>query len=80
MFQLHDLRESKVWQEAQQVGKTLGREEGREEGRQEGREEGREERDREFVKLLQDMGKPLKEIAELMKVSLAEVRRYARSK
>ena len=76
MFQLHDLRESKVWQEAEQVGKTLGREEGREKGR----EEGREESNRAFVKLLQAKGKPLKEIAELMEIPLAEVRRFARSK
>ena len=58
MFQLHDLRESKVWQEAHQ----------------EGRQEGLEFRTREFVKRLQAKGKSLKEIAELLDIPIADVR------
>ena len=63
MFQLHDLKESKVWQEAVQVGE----------------ERGRERRDRDLVKRLQAKGTSLKEIAELLGIPLAEVRRIARS-
>ena len=64
MFQLHDLKESKVWQEAEQVGK----------------ERERERRDRDLVKRLQAKGTSLKEIAELLEIPLAEVRRIARNK
>ena len=64
MFQLHDLKESKVWQEAEQVGK----------------ERERERRDRDLVKRLQAKGTSLKEIAELLEIPLAEVRRIARTK
>lgn len=62
MFKLHDLRESKVWQEAH------------EEGKQEGKQEERQE----LVKLWLANGKTIKEIAELLDVSLAEVRRLSR--
>jgi predicted transposase/invertase (TIGR01784 family) len=70
MFQLHDLRESKVWQEANQEGQRIGREKGR--------EEGQEMKTREFLKRLQAKGKTLKEIAELLDLPLADVRRMAR--
>lgn len=70
MFQLRDLRESKVWQEAY------------EEGRQEGWKEGYKEAMRELlyqdlVKRLRSTGKSIKEIAELLDVSQLEVRRLS---
>ena len=70
MFHLHDLRESKVWQEAEKTGQ--------EKGREEGREEGRELKKRELVSLWLADGKTLKEIAELLHVPLSEVRRLSR--
>ena len=80
MFQLHDLRESKVWQEAHQEGREEGEEKGLEKGLEKGREEGRETANRELVKRWSAKGKSLKEIADLLEIPLAEVRRFARSK
>ena len=71
MFQLHDLRESKVWQEAHQVG--------HDEGREEGHEVGRKEERGEVVKRMQAKGMTLKAIAELLDIPLPEVRRLVRS-
>jgi predicted transposase/invertase (TIGR01784 family) len=62
MFKLHDLRKTRVWQEA----------------REEGREEGRRLRDREHVERLRANGQTLKEIAQVLGVSMAEVRRLVR--
>jgi len=76
MFQLHDLKESKVWQEAEQLGKERGLQEGREEGR----EEGLELANRAHVKRLLAKGSSHKEIAELLAIPIADVRRLARSK
>lgn len=64
MFQLHDLKESKVWKEAEQIG----------------REEGREETNRSHVHRLLTDGKPVKEISRLLGIPLAEVRRLSRKK
>jgi predicted transposase/invertase (TIGR01784 family) len=66
MFKLHDLRESKVWQEAEKTGVEKGR------------EEGRELKNRELVRLWLADGKTLKEIAELLHLPIAEARRLAR--
>jgi predicted transposase/invertase (TIGR01784 family) len=76
MFQLHDLKESKVWQEAEEIG----REQGWQEGRKEGQQEGRHERDRELVRRMSAAGRSLKEIAELLELPLADVRRISREK
>lgn len=64
MFQLHDLKESKVWQEAEQVGE----------------ERGIELANRRHVKRLQAEGNTLKEIAKILAIPLSDVRRFARSK
>jgi predicted transposase/invertase (TIGR01784 family) len=66
MFQLHDPRERKVWQEAHG------------EGRNEGREEGQEMKAKEYVKRLQRKGMSLKAIADLLEIPLVDVRRLAR--
>jgi predicted transposase/invertase (TIGR01784 family) len=78
MFQLHDLRESKVWREAEKVGQEKGHEEGREKGREEGREEGRDLKNQELVGLWQAEGKSLKEISALLHLPISEVRRLTR--
>jgi predicted transposase/invertase (TIGR01784 family) len=82
MFQLHDLKESKVWQEAHQTGVVEGREEGlvegREMGKEEGREEGRGEERRAIVQRCLAKGMTIKEIASLMDLPLKEVRRLAK--
>jgi len=66
MFKLHDIRKSKVWQEA------------KEEGREEGREEGMTIQQRTTVRKLLDKGKSMKEIAELIDLPLPTVRRLAK--
>lgn len=65
---LHDIRESKVWQEAYQIGF------------QKGLLEAREERDRDDIKSLREIGRTHKEIAKLLGFSLYKVCRLARSK
>ncbi|MBI1831404.1 MAG: hypothetical protein HYR84_08140 [Planctomycetes bacterium] len=72
MFQLHDLKKSKVWREAH--------EEGRKEGREEGREEGKELGQAEFVRKLLAKGKSAKEIAAVLDMAVADVRRLAKRK
>lgn len=62
MFELHDLKESKVWQEAHQTG----------------REEGRVAERQEMVRNCLADGMSLKEIARLMRIPLKEVRRLAK--
>jgi predicted transposase/invertase (TIGR01784 family) len=71
MFELEDLRKTRVWQEA----RAEGRQEGREEGREQGREEGREELVRKWLA----NGKTVKEIAELLDTSVQEVRRLSKN-
>ena len=58
MFKLHDIRKTRVWQEAY--------------------EEGSNNRNRQLVERLQADGKTQKEIAELLGISLAEVRRLVK--
>jgi len=69
MFKLHDIRKTRVWQEA--------REEGLEEGIEKGIEKGRSLEKKDLVKRLQANGLSLKEVAGLMGISLSEVRRLA---
>jgi predicted transposase/invertase (TIGR01784 family) len=76
MFKLHDLKESKVWKEAEQIGE----ERGVEKGIRQGREEGREEERAHSVRRLQARGMTQKEIAEVLGIPLADVRRLARKK
>lgn len=76
MFKLHDLRESRVWQEAHKEGK----EEGREEGIAKGRQEGRSEEKQDLVKRWISSGKTHSEIADLLGLPLSQVRRLARQK
>src|SRR5579884_4036800 len=81
MFELEDLRKSRVWQEAHDEGREEGREEGRAEGREEGRAEGREEGQtwakKDMVHKLLAKGMRQKEIATLLDLSVQEVRRLA---
>ena len=65
MFKLHDIRKTRVWQEAI------------EEGREEGCEQGRALEKRELAQRLRTSGQSMKEIAQLMGISLSEVRRFA---
>lgn len=80
-FKLHDIRESKVWQEAHNLGREEGLEEGIEKGIEEGIEKGIEqgkaERDRELVRSLHAKGKSQSEIAKLLDLSPAQVRKLA---
>ena len=71
MFQLHDIRKSKVWREAHQSG--------REEGREEGRDEGKTLAQRELVRKLLEKGMSVREIAALMEIAPKDVRRLAKS-
>jgi predicted transposase/invertase (TIGR01784 family) len=77
MFKLHDLRKTRVWQDAHQEGREKGIEEGIEEGIEKGIEKGRALEKRRTIKRLQASGHTLKEIAQLLEISLAEVRRLA---
>ncbi len=69
MFKLHDLRKTRVWQEAH--------EEGVEQGVEQGVEEGRRLEKQQLVERLQASGHTLKEIAQLLGISVTEVRRLA---
>ena len=83
MFKLHDIRKTKVWQEAYEEGRKDGIEEGRKEGlqklREQGIEEGRMLERQRIVRLIHSKGYSLKEIAELLDLPLAEVRRLAKA-
>ena len=76
MFQLHDLRESKVWQEAHQTGLT----EGIEKGIKTGRAEGKTMAQAEMVRKCLANGMSAKEIAQLLGLPLAQVRRLIKPK
>ena len=70
MFKLNDIRKSQVWQEARQ--------EGHEEGLEKGLEEGRALEKHAIVRRCLTQGMTHKEIAELLAMTLAEVRRLSR--
>jgi predicted transposase/invertase (TIGR01784 family) len=63
MFQLEDLRKTRVWQEAEE----------------EGREKGREQEREQVVRKCAAKGVPIKEIAELLDTSVHEVRRLSKN-
>ena len=69
MFKLHDIRKTRVWQEAH--------EEGIEQGIEKGIEKGRTLEKRQLVARLQANGQTLKKIAQLLEISMTEVRRLA---
>jgi len=71
MFDLEDLRKTRVWKEAHK--------EGREEGHVEGVEEGRVQEKQELVLKWLAKGMTAKEIAELLELSPQEARRLAKS-
>jgi predicted transposase/invertase (TIGR01784 family) len=75
MFHLTDLRKTRVWQEAHEEGVQ----EGIEKGIAEGIEKGIEKEKKEVVKNLLSSGFPVKQIAELVKMPIHEVRRLAKS-
>jgi predicted transposase/invertase (TIGR01784 family) len=65
MFKLQDIRKTRVWKEAHEVGV------------EEGIEKGRELEKQQLIQRLQSKGHTLKEIAQLLDIPLAEVRRLA---
>jgi predicted transposase/invertase (TIGR01784 family) len=71
MFKLHDIRKTRVWQEALEEGIEKGIEKGIEQGI----EKGRVLEQRQLVARLQANGLTRKEIADLLQISLSEVRR-----
>ena len=76
MFQLHDLRKTRVWQEAREEGVEVGVEIGREEGRKEGREAERQE----LVRKCLANGMSTKEIASLMGITPQQLRQLTKGK
>jgi predicted transposase/invertase (TIGR01784 family) len=79
MFQLEDLRKTRFWQEAHEEGvdEGLGKglERGLEKGLKKGRQEGQLAARKDIVKKCKARGMSAKAIAELMGVSIREVRR-----
>ncbi len=89
IFKLHDIRKTRVWQEAHEEGIEQGIEKGIEKGIEQGIEKGIEQgiekgiekgralEKRQLVQRLQANGQTLKEIAQLLGISVTEVRRMA---
>jgi predicted transposase YdaD len=75
MFKLHDIRKTRVWQEALEECIEKGIEKGIEQGIEQGIEKGRALEKRQLAARLRADGRTLKEIAHLMEISVAEVRR-----
>jgi predicted transposase YdaD len=83
MFKLHDIRKTRVWQEAREEGMEQGIEKGMEQGIEKGIkqgiekgiEKGRALEQQQLVARLQANGLTRKEIADLLQISLAEIRR-----
>ncbi len=71
MFKLHDIRKTRVWKEDYEEDYKRGFEQ----GFKKGIEQGRALEKQEIVARLQARGQTLKEIALLLDISLAEVRR-----
>ena len=82
MFHLEDLRKTRVWQEAHEEGTAKGIERGIERGIEQGIEQGIEKGKvlarQEMVHNCLAQGLSAKEIAELLKIPVQEVRRLAR--
>ena len=75
MFKLHDIRKTRVWREAHEEGIEKGIEKGIEEGIEKGIEKGRSLEKQQTVERLQANGQTPRDIAHLLGISLAEVRR-----
>lgn len=73
MFELSDLKQTRVYQEALEEG----REEGREEGLEEGREEGKLQAKLELVPKLLGQGLGVEAIAQLLELDIEQVRQAA---
>ena len=82
MFQLNDIRNSKVWQEARveglHEGIVTGMEKGIEKGMEKGMEKGLAEAQLEFARTLHAKGVAIKQIAEYLNVSLPEAKRLVK--
>ena len=76
MFHLADIRKTRVWQVAHEEGGAKGEAKGRVKGKAEGKAETR----REFVLRMLAKGMTHHQIAELVEISLQEVRRIAKAK
>jgi predicted transposase/invertase (TIGR01784 family) len=76
MFQLEDLRKTRVWQEALEEGL----EQGLEQGLERGLEQGRTLEKKRLVRKWLDKGMATKEIAALLEISVPEVRRLAKDR
>jgi predicted transposase/invertase (TIGR01784 family) len=74
MFELEDLRKTRVWQEAREEGE----EQGLQQGLQRGLQQGQLLTKKELVRKWLAKGMPVKEIAGLLEVSAQEVRRLAK--
>ncbi len=79
MFQLHDIRKSKVWHEAHQTGIVKGLEKGLEEGLEKGREEGQALERQKTVRKCLAKRMTVKEIAEFLEIPINEARRLVKS-
>jgi predicted transposase/invertase (TIGR01784 family) len=83
MFQLHDLRKTKVWQEGSEEGLEKGLEQGLEQGLEKGLEQGLEQgkiqERRVLVQKCLAKGYSLQQIAELMDLSIDEVRKLKKA-
>lgn len=77
MFHLEDLRKTRVWQEAHEEGVEEGLEKGIEKGMEKGIEKGKIIVKQEMIQNFLAQGMPLKKVAELMKMSVADVKRLA---
>ena len=87
MIQLHDIRESKVWREAYALGFAEGNKEGDKIwqdayalGLEEGIKEGETRVRRRLIRKWLSEGRSLERIAELLEISVKEVRRLAKDK
>lgn len=77
MFQLHDLRRSRVWQEAYLEEFKNGFAIGFAKGFEEGFEKGWNLAQRELIQRLIAKEKSMKEIADFLELPLAQIRRAA---
>jgi predicted transposase YdaD len=78
MFDLEDLRKTRVWQEAQEEGLEKGLKQGLEQVREQGLEQGQLLAKKDLVRKWLAKGKGIKEIADLLEIPVPEARRLAR--
>jgi predicted transposase/invertase (TIGR01784 family) len=78
MFPLADIRNTRVWREIYQEGQDEGVEKGLKEGVEKGLKEGEEKTKKNLVIKWLAKGMSPKDIAELMEISVREVRRLAK--